>query len=287
MEQRPCSFSAPVLRKVLTQKRKQKGFNNPSAGVLDNLLGEHRFLLHAEGIHDIPALMQGTLKQKKAVWQRIKAKFHPPVGRLSASQLIQLIYATNKHLKYDYDSALVEHAKKKVVTHACEDSEPPDFNSLATADALPTTKVHKPAPKLALAKRKKVNDSDLDLDFDDRQSFKKLTDSDIAGLTYHEFRQYINELRANAGKKPASKQQMSAFWQRAKDYKSKAVKETAHATEMRKLKKQEREMQIQEREARKLEKLDKKKAARKKEAEATHERIKALPKIPKKKKPPT
>ena len=74
MEERPCSYSAPVLRKVLTQKRKQKGFNNPSSGVLDDLLEEHRFLLYSEGIHDIPALMDGTVKQKRAVWQRIKAK---------------------------------------------------------------------------------------------------------------------------------------------------------------------------------------------------------------------
>ena len=286
MEQRPCSFSAPVLRKVLTQKRKQKGFNNPSAGVLDNLLGEHRFLLHAEGIHDIPALMDGTVKQKRAVWQRIKAKFHPPVGRLSASQLIQLIYATNKHLKYNYDSALLEHAKKKVVTNACEDSEPPDFNSLATADALPKTKVQKPAPKLALATRKKKSsDDDLDLDFDDRKPFKRLTNSEISELAYHEFRQYIKDLRADAGKKPATKEQMSKFWQNNKDYKAKVAKEKSHSVEMRKLKRQEREMEIQEREARKQEKKDKERAARKKEAQESHERMKALPKIPKKKKP--
>ena len=280
MAARPCSYPVSVLKKVITEKRKQKGFNNPSRGVLDNLLDEHRFLLQAEGIHDIGELMGGTVKQKRAVWQRIKTKYHPPVSKLTVSQLIQLIYATNKHLKYDYDSALLEHAKKKVVTHACEDSEPPDFNSLATADALPKRKVQKPTPKLA-------NDDDLDQDFDqdDQQPFNKLTDSEIAELTYHEFRQYINELRANVGKKPASKQQMSAFWRRAKDYKSKTAKETTHTAEMRKLKKQEREMQIQEREARKLEKRDKEKAARKKEAQESHERMKALPKIPKKKKP--
>ena len=113
MAARPCSYPVSVLKKVITEKRKQKGFNNPSRGVLDNLLDEHRFLLQAEGIHDIGELMGGTVKQKRAVWQRIKAKYHPPVGRLTASQLIQLIYATNKHLKYNYDSALVEHAKKK------------------------------------------------------------------------------------------------------------------------------------------------------------------------------
>ena len=62
-----CSFSALALRKVLTKKRKQKGFNNPSSGVLDNLLEEHRFLLHEEGIHDIPSLMQGTFEQKRVV----------------------------------------------------------------------------------------------------------------------------------------------------------------------------------------------------------------------------
>ena len=275
MAARPYSYPVSVLKKVITEKRKQKGFNNPSRGVLDNLLDEHRFLLQAEGIHDIGELMGGTVKQKRAVWQRIKTKYHPPVSKLTASQLIQLIYATNKHLKYDYDSALLEHAKKKVVTHACEDSEPPDFNSLATADALPKRKVQKPTPNL---------DQDFDQDID-QQPFNKLTDSEIAELTYHEFRQYINELRANAGKKPASKQQMSAFWQRAKDYKSKTAKETTHTAEMRKLKKQEREMQIQEREARKLEKRDKEKAARKKEAQESHERMKALPKIPKKKKP--
>ena len=277
MAARPCSYPVSVLKKVITEKRKQKGFNNPSRGVLDNLLDEHRFLLQAEGIHDIGELMGGTVKQKRAVWQRIKRKYHPPVSKLTVSQLIQLIYATNKHLKYDYDSALLEHAKKKVVTHACEDSEPPDFNSLATADALPKRKVQKPTPNL---------DQDFDQDID-QQPFNKLTDSEIAELTYHEFRQYINELRANAGKKPASKQQMSAFWQRAKDYKSKTAKETTHAAEMRKLKKQEREMQIQEREARKQQKKDKEKAARKKEAQESHERMKALPKIPKKKKPQT
>ena len=280
MAARPCSYPVSVLKKVITEKRKQKGFNNPSRGVLDNLLDEHRFLLQAEGIHDIGELMGGTVKQKRAVWQRIKTKYHPPVSKLTVSQLIQLIYATNKHLKYDYDSALLEHTKKKVVTHACEDSEPPDFNSLATADALPKRNGSmKPTPKLA-------NDDDLDQD-DQQQAhgFNKLTDSEIAELTYHEFRQYINELRANAGKKPASKQQMSAFWQRAKDYKSKTAKETTHTAEMRKLKKQEREMQIQEREARKQQKKDKEKAARKKEAQESHERMKALPKIPKKKKP--
>ena len=275
MAARPCSYPVSVLKKVITEKRKQKGFNNPSRGVLDNLLDEHRFLLQAEGIHDIGELMGGTVKQKRAVWQRIKRKYHPPVSKLTVSQLIQLIYATNKHLKYDYDSALLEHAKKKVITHACEDSEPPDFNSLATADALPKRKVQKPTPNL---------DQDFDQDID-QQPFNKLTDSEIAELTYHEFRQYINELRANAGKKPASKQQMSAFWQRAKDYKSKTAKETTHTAEMRKLKKQEREMQIQEREARKQQKKDKEKAARKKEAQESHERMKALPKIPKKKKP--
>ena len=277
MAARPCSYPVSVLKKVITEKRKQKGFNNPSRGVLDNLLDEHRFLLQAEGIHDIGELMGGTVKQKRAVWQRIKRKYHPPVSKLTVSQLIQLIYATNKHLKYDYDSALLEHAKKKVITHACEDSEPPDFNSLATADALPKRKVQKPTPNL---------DQDFDQDID-QQPFNKLTDSEIAELTYHEFRQYINELRANAGKKPASKQQMSAFWQRAKDYKSMTAKETTHAAEMRKLKKQEREMQIQEREARKQQKKDKEKAARKKEAQESHERMKALPKIPKKKKPQT
>ena len=278
MAARPCSYPVSVLKKVITEKRKQKGFNNPSRGVLDNLLDEHRFLLQAEGIHDIGELMGGTVKQKRAVWQRIKRKYHPPVSKLTVSQLIQLIYATNKHLKYDYDRALLEHAKKKVVTHACEDSEPPDFNSLATADALPKRNgSKKPTPNL---------DQDFDQDID-QQPFNKLTDSEIAELTYHEFRQYINELRANAGKKPASKQQMSAFWRRAKDYKSKTAKETTHTAEMRKLKKQEREMQIQEREARKRGQRDKEKAARKKEAQESHERMKALPKIPKKKKPQT
>ena len=169
--ERPCSYPASVLKKVITEKRKQKGFNNPSSGVLNSLLDEHRFLLHAEGIHDVGELMSGTVKQKRAVWQRIKAKYHPPVSKLTVSQLIQLIYATNKHLKYDYNRALLEHAKKKVVSHSCEDSEPPDFNSLATADALPKSKVQKPTPKLALAKssqRKKASDDDdLDLDFDD------------------------------------------------------------------------------------------------------------------------
>ena len=79
--------------------------------------------------------------------------------------------------------------------------------------------------------------SDTDADFDDRKPFKKLTNSEIAELTYHEFRQYIEDLRADAGKKPASQKKMSKFWQSNKDYKAKTAKEKSHAAEMRKLKK--------------------------------------------------
>jgi hypothetical protein len=129
MNERPCSYTVADLRKAITAMRKQKGFNAPSKGVLDILLDSHRFLLHAEGIHDVGSLLGGTIKQKRAVWKRIKEKYHPPVGKLTSAQCVQLIYATNKHLKYNYDPKLRVFTEKKMVTKACRASSPPDFKS--------------------------------------------------------------------------------------------------------------------------------------------------------------
>ena len=75
------------------------------------------------------SLLGGTIKQKRAVWKRIKEKYHPPVGKLTSAQCVQLIYATNKHLKYNYDPKLRVFTEKKMVTKACRASSPPDFKS--------------------------------------------------------------------------------------------------------------------------------------------------------------
>eukprot|EP01047_Picozoa_sp_COSAG01_P017233 COSAG01_NODE_908_length_12794_cov_119.794171_5_plen_123_part_00 len=63
---------------------------------------------------------------KRAAWKRVKAEYHPPVSKLTVRDLIGQIYATNKHLGYNYDRQLQEYVQKKVITKRCKASTPPE-----------------------------------------------------------------------------------------------------------------------------------------------------------------
>ena len=307
MDERPCSYTVADLRKAITSMRKQKGFNAPSKGVLDNLLDSHRFLLHAEGIHDVGALLGGTIKQKRAVWKRIKEKYHPPVGSMTSAQCTQLIYATNKHLKYNYDPKLRAFTEKKMITKACRASSPPDFKSLASADALGKTKHSKAPPALAL-------DLDDDLDIDDvgeRQGKRILEDSDeemsdfddtpptppvrrkakpakvpfkeldVDTLNYVQFAAYIRRLREHHGKSKPKQEQLSRWWKLVKEKKEGRAREAAHASSMKASDKQARALERQSQRAQR----DKSKADRRAadKADRVASQRTDLGKIPKKK----
>eukprot|EP01049_Picozoa_sp_SAG25_P005460 SAG25_NODE_375_length_8919_cov_7.676644_4_plen_307_part_00 len=119
--------------------RRQKGFSNPTVKVLNRLLDEHRFLLTDLGI-DVGQLVQSNAATKRAAWKRVKKEYHPPVSKLTVRDLIGQIYATNKHLGYNYDRQLQQYVQKKVVTKRCKASMPPDGRSDAPAMALPKSK---------------------------------------------------------------------------------------------------------------------------------------------------
>jgi hypothetical protein len=139
MENRPCAYSAASLRKAIMAMRRTKGFSQPTVKVLNRLLDEHRFLLTDLG-YNIGQLVQSNAATKRAAWKRVKAEYHPPVSKLTVRDLIGQIYATNKHLGYNYDSQLQQYVQKKVVTKRCKASMPPDGRSDAPAMALPKSK---------------------------------------------------------------------------------------------------------------------------------------------------
>jgi hypothetical protein len=119
--------------------RRTKGFSQPTVKVLNRLLDEHRFLLTDLGI-DVGQLVQSNAATKRAAWKRVKKEYHPPVSKLTVRDLIGQIYATNKHLGYNYDRQLQQYVQKKVVTKRCMASKPPDGRSDAPTMALPKTK---------------------------------------------------------------------------------------------------------------------------------------------------
>jgi hypothetical protein len=119
--------------------RRTKGFSQPTVKVLNRLLDEHRFLLTDLGI-DVGQLVQSNAATKRAAWKRVKKEYHPPVSKLTVRDLIGQIYATNKHLGYNYDRQLQQYVQKKVVTKRCKASMPPDGRSDAPAMALPKSK---------------------------------------------------------------------------------------------------------------------------------------------------
>eukprot|EP01047_Picozoa_sp_COSAG01_P032991 COSAG01_NODE_2408_length_7751_cov_34.543779_2_plen_305_part_00 len=119
--------------------RRTKGFSQPTVKVLNRLLDEHRFLLTDLG-YNIGQLVQSNAATKRAAWKRVKAEYHPPVSKLTVRDLIGQIFATNKHLGYNYDSQLQQYVQKKVVTKRCKASMPPDGRSFAPAMALPKSK---------------------------------------------------------------------------------------------------------------------------------------------------
>ena len=311
MNERPCRYTVADLRKAITAMRKQKGFNAPSKGVLDNLLDSHRFLLHAEGIHDVGALLSGTIKQKRAVWKRLKEKYHPAVGSMTSAQCTQLIYATNKHLKYNYDPKLRAFTEKKMVTKACRASSPPDFKSLASADALPMkTQRTKAPPALALDL-----DDDLDIDdagerqgksileesdeeqemsdFDDtppsppvrrkaKQTKKPFKVQDVDTMNYVQFAAYIRRLRDHHGKSKPKQEQLSRWWKIVKEKKESRARETEHINSMKQSERQSRALEKQSQRAQRDKSKAERSAANKADRIASQRTD--LGKIPKKKK---
>eukprot|EP01047_Picozoa_sp_COSAG01_P048892 COSAG01_NODE_4795_length_4739_cov_16.309267_2_plen_311_part_00 len=130
--------------------RRAKGFSQPTVKVLNRLLDEHRFLLTDLG-YDLGQLVQSNAATKRAAWKRVKAEYHPPVSKLTVRDLIGQIFATNKHLGYNYDRQLQEYVQKKVITKRCKASMPPDGRSDAPAMALPKSK--DPDDDLALPRK--------------------------------------------------------------------------------------------------------------------------------------
>ena len=102
------THSLAQLRKIITARRQAEGFSQPSSQMLSAHLRKHAFMFGELGI-DPNALK--NVAQKRAAWNKIKARFHPPVGKLNTRDAHGYIHATHKHVGYAYPDSVLRQAQ--------------------------------------------------------------------------------------------------------------------------------------------------------------------------------